>query len=230
MALSYYHKKPDAIIFLSFLFYGLFFSFSFFLFFFLTVCLPCELSELVCGCTCTVVDLWTSAVQTVSLVSMVSSTLERMSHANACFLFWICKCMFDGSVKARHTLDSWMSFSFQTCLAYLCPEPDALPLLFLRPLYPALKCEVWSSRLCAMIAVIGLKMESSLSLCHWTKKQFVFNECFSFFLLASLVRNYIASKHHLRPEKRGFGWWTKSAKLSTVSELKSSALSCTSSL
>lgn len=51
-----------------------------------------------------------------------------------------------------------------------------------------------------MIAVIGLKMESSL--CHRTKKQFVFNECF-FFFLVRLVKNNITSKHRLTAKKRG---------------------------
>lgn len=58
-----------------------------------------------------------------------------------------------------------MGFSFRPALT---PPPQPLPG----------KCEVWSGGLCAMTAVIGQKMESSLSLCHCIKKQFISNECF----------------------------------------------------
>lgn len=82
---------------------------------------------------------------------------------------------------SRHTLDGWMRFSFSDLLGLFLPRARLCPssLLILRPLshrFP--DCEVCSSQPSAMIGVIGLKMESSLSLCHQTKGQFVFNECF----------------------------------------------------
>lgn len=77
------------------------FSFIFFLwtlfFFFISVCVcaACDFSlPLHIHC------LW-------CCVSLVSSTyLERMTHANACFLFWICKCTFDGSLQ--QTRPGWL--------------------------------------------------------------------------------------------------------------------------
>lgn len=117
---------------------------------------------------------------------LTQTPVSFFEYVNACLM----------AANNRHTLDGWMSFSCRPSWPISALSQALSPSAFPHPpppSYPSLKCEVWSSRLCAMIAVIGLKMESSLSLCHWTNKLFVFNECFFFFFffLVRLFKNTI---------------------------------------
>lgn len=170
--------------------------------------------------------LHTSQCSTVQFsVSLASFTFFRKDNSfKHCFLFLL---FWGGeyvnvsfmAADSRHAWDGWMSLSFRP--AWPISGLNQSAFFHHPPSHPSLKCEVWSSQLCAVIEVIGLKMESSLSLCHPTKKQFVFNEFF--FFKQRPVKNNIISKQHLTAMKRGWGWWRRHFLFSVNSGARSCA-------